>query len=87
MGLALMDVTTEVQEKLQSDEILKLISKYWNKNQWELFLDQIESSQPQEEMYVGTTSDLEKFAARESEFGFVPPSTVEGQIKFKGEVK
>ena len=85
MGLALLNTMSEEQNASPSDELLKVISKFWNKNQWELYLKQFESSQPKEEMYVGTTSDLEEFAARKSEFGSVPPSTVDGGVQLKGE--
>ncbi len=85
MGLALVNTMSEEQNGSPSDELLKVISKFWNKNQWELYLKQFESSQPKEEMYVGTTGDLEEFAARKSEFGIIPPSTVDGGVRFKGE--
>lgn len=85
MGLALLNTMPEEQNAAPSDELLKVISKFWNKNQWELYLKQFESSQPKEEMYVGTTGDLEEFAARKSEFGVIPPSTVDGGVQLKGE--
>jgi hypothetical protein len=85
MGLALIKISSDQLETSASDDLLKVISKFWNKKQWELYLKQFEGSQPKEEMYVGTTGDLEKFVARKSEFGSVPPATVDGGIKFKGE--
>ena len=85
MGLALVITASEQQKTSASDDLLKVISKFWNKNQWELYLKQFESSQPKEEMYVGATGDLERFVARKSEFGSVPSTTVDGGIKFKGE--
>ena len=85
MGLALIKTSSDEQETSASDDLLKVISKFWSKNQWELYLKQFESSQPKEEMYVGTTSDLEKYAARKSEFGSVPSATVDGGVQFKGE--
>jgi len=87
MGLALLNSSSDLNENSPSDELIKMISKCWNKNQWELYLKQFESSQPKEEMYVGTTSDLEKFVAENSEFGFVPPSTVDGDTRFDREAK
>lgn len=85
MGLALRKPSSEQQKTSASDDLLKVISKFWNKNQWELYLKQFEGSQPKEEMYVGTTGDLEKYVARKSEFGSVPPATVDGGVKLKGE--
>ena len=85
MGLALIKTSSEQQETSASDDLLKVISKFWNKNQWELYLKQFEGSQPKEEMYVGTTGDLEKYVARKSEFGSVPSTTVDGGVKLKGE--
>ena len=87
MGLALIKMSPEQQDVSPSDELLKVISKYWNINQWELYLKQFESSQPKEEMYVGTTSDLENFVARKSEYGFVPTASVDRSVRFKGEAK
>lgn len=85
MGLALIKTSSELQETSASDELIKIISKFWNKNQWELYLKQFESAPSEEEIYVGTTNDLEKFAARKSEFGIVPASTVDGGIQLKTE--
>lgn len=85
MGLALLNTMSEEQNTSPSDELLKVVSKFWNKNQWELYLKQFESSQPKEEMYVGTTGDLEEFAARKSEFGITPASTVDDGVRLKGE--
>jgi hypothetical protein len=85
MGLAFVKSSSEPLETSASDDLLKVISKFWNKNQWELYLKQFEGSQPKEEMYVGTTGDLEKYVARKSEFGSVPPTTVDGGVKLKGE--
>lgn len=85
MGLALIKISSDQLETSASDDLLKVISKFWNKKQWELYLKQFEGSQPKEEMYVGTTGDLEKFVARKSEFGSVPPATVDGGVKLKGE--
>ena len=85
MGLAVIKMSSDEQETSASDDLLKVISKFWNKNQWELYLKQLESSQPKEEMYVETTSDLEKYAARKSEFGFAPSTTVDGGVQFKSE--
>jgi hypothetical protein len=87
MGLALFNTSSELLETSPSDELVKVISKFWNKNQWELYLKQLESSQPKEEIYVGTTNDLERFAAGNSEFGFVPSSSVDGRVRLKGEAK
>lgn len=85
MGLALIKTSSVLQETSASDDLLKVISKFWNKNQWELYLKQFEGSQPKEEMYVGTTGDLERFVARKSEFGSVPSTTVDGGVELKGE--
>ncbi len=85
MGLALMNVASDQREAWASDELLKMISKSWNKDQWELYLKQFECSQPKEEMYVGSTNDLEKIAARKSKFGSVPTAIVDDGIKLKGE--
>ncbi len=82
MRLMLINEELYLREPSSPDELLKIVSKFWNKNQWELYLKQCEGSKPKEEIYVGTTSDLEEFAARKSDRGFVPTSSVDGDIEF-----
>ena len=85
MSLMLIKEEWDLREAGSPDELLKIISKFWNQNQWDLYLKGYESSKPKEEIYVGTTNDLEEFAARKSEFGVIPPSTVDGGVRLKGE--
>jgi hypothetical protein len=66
-----------------SDRLLKYVSKFWNEKQWEQYLSQYEGPQPEEEIYVGTSSELEKFVAGKSETGFVSASTVDASIEFQ----
>ncbi len=85
MGLKLLNTSAGIQESSPSDDLIRIISKFWNRNQWELYLKQFENPQSKEEMYVGTANDLEKFVAKKSVFGSAPFATVDGGIKFKGE--
>lgn len=85
MGLALVKISSERHKTSASDDLLKVISKFWSKNQWELYLKQMEGSKPKEEIYVGTTGDLEKYVARKSEFGSVSSATVDSGVQLKGE--
>lgn len=39
-------------------------SRSWSKDEWEIYLSSIESKTPEEEIYVGTSNDLEQYVAK-----------------------
>lgn len=81
MSLALMIIETESEESKKLRH-LKIISKFWSPKEWALYLKTIESTNNEEEIYVGSTSDLEKFVARKSYLGFVHAEPTETTINF-----
>lgn len=82
MGLALILTSPQNENKKQELNLLKIISRIWTQDQWELYLKQTEIPAPKEEMYVGTTKNLEDYASRKSQAGIVPAPSVEDIIEF-----
>lgn len=82
MNLALKSIKIESNEAKQLRH-LKIISKFWSLKQWALYLKTIESTNNEEEIYVGSTSDLEEFVSRKSYLGFVPAEPTETTLNFK----
>lgn len=83
MELLVHNDSFDHEKSLISDELIRLVSKFWSPNDWEDYLNQHEIPQPKEEIYVGTTIELEKLAAQKSISGFTPASSIEEGIEFK----
>lgn len=74
MSLPLLKSSSECDEQTELNK-LKIISKFWSLKQWSLYLKCLELTPNEEEIYVGTSIDLEKYVARKSRNGFIKAHT------------
>ena len=81
MELAFITVVTEDDDQKEL-KLLKFISKFWSPAQWAQYLKTIESTKNNEEIYVGSTNELERYVARKSKTGFVSTKSIEDRVEF-----
>lgn len=74
MSLALSKSNSQSDEQTELNK-LKTISKFWTLKQWSQYLKCLELTPNEEEIYVGTSIDLEKYVARKSRNGFIKAHT------------
>jgi len=85
MNLELIEQNSDQNSEALSEMTLKKYPPRWSEVEWNQYLSLFEVDQPVEEISVGSSLDLERFVARNSEFGTVPSSSVDQNVKLKNQ--
>lgn len=86
MNLELIDRNSDRNGEALTETDIRKSSSRWSEVEWSQYLSLFETDQSVEEILVGSSLELERYVAKNSEFGAVPSSSVDQNVKLKNQM-